>query len=233
MSPLVRAALFGLLGLATGWWVALAVGRLPQPVPAPDGGGDARWGTEAGRKVRAPVALVATAVLFALASVAHDDAMVAAVVAALLAVLLAAAWIDARHRIIPNRLTYPSFVGFSAAVALVSARSPEVDLLRGALGVLAFAGPVLVVAFASPRAMGMGDVKLAAVIGMVLTAIGWRYLGVAAALTALLGGVGAAAALALGWRRTDPIPFGPYLAAGAALAALAAPPIADWYGRLG
>ncbi len=65
------------------------------------------------------------------------------------------------------------------------------------------------------RGMGMGDVKLAGLIGIVMGAIGLRYVGVAAGAAVLLGGVGGILALAVGRGRKSAIPFGPYLAAGA------------------
>ena len=80
--------------------------------------------------------------------------------------------------------------------------------------------------------MGMGDVKLALVIGIVLGALGLRYVGVAAAGAVLFGGIGGIVALATGRDRKSTIPFGPYMAAGAVVAAFWGERIADWYLRL-
>ena len=77
----------------------------------------------------------------------------------------------------------------------------------------------------------MGDVKLAALIGSVLGALGLRYVAVAAGVAIVLGGIGGVVALLAGRGRKGAIPFGPYLAAGAAVAALWGDPIADWYLR--
>jgi leader peptidase (prepilin peptidase)/N-methyltransferase len=78
--------------------------------------------------------------------------------------------------------------------------------------------------------MGMGDVKLAALIGLVLGALGLRYVAVAAAAGILAGGLGAIALLVFKRAsRKQAIPFGPYLAAGAIVAAFLAPRIAAWY----
>jgi leader peptidase (prepilin peptidase)/N-methyltransferase len=79
--------------------------------------------------------------------------------------------------------------------------------------------------------MGMGDVKLAVVIGVVLGSIGLRYVGVAAAGAVLFGGIGGLVALAVGRDRKAMIPFGPYMAAGAVVAAFWGERIADWYLR--
>jgi leader peptidase (prepilin peptidase)/N-methyltransferase len=77
--------------------------------------------------------------------------------------------------------------------------------------------------------MGMGDVKLAALIGLVLGSLGLRHVGVAAGAAIVLGGLGGLLALALGKGRKAKIPFGPYLAVGAVVAAFLTEPISGWY----
>ena len=77
----------------------------------------------------------------------------------------------------------------------------------------------------------MGDVKLAALIGLVLGSLGLRYVTVAAGVGILLGGVGAIVALIAGASRKQAIPFGPFLAAGALVAAFLAPQISSVYLR--
>src|SRR5580765_5780806 len=57
-----------------------------------------------------PLTELATAALFAGASLSFDDAWVAGLMAAFLAVLLAVSFIDLQHRIIPNRIVYPSTI---------------------------------------------------------------------------------------------------------------------------
>ena len=74
----------------------------------------------------------------------------------------------------------------------------------------------------------MGDVKLAALIGLVLGSLGLSYVAVAAGAAILAGGLGAVAVLAMGGRRRT-IPFGPYLAVGAAVAAFAGPQLSSAY----
>ena len=59
----------------------------------------------------------------------------------------------------------------------------------------------LVIALIAPGGMGMGDVKLTGLIGLVLGALGLRYVAVAAGIAILLGGVAGLGALA---RRTGP-----------------------------
>ena len=75
-----------------------------------------------------------------------------------------------------------------------------------------------------PPALGLGDVKLAASLGTLLAWFGWRLLLAGGFAGFLLGGVFAAALLASRRAgRKQPIPFGPFMIAGAVLAVVAQP----------
>ena len=180
-----------------------------------------------------PLTEAATGLLFAAAALRFDRVLIAAVIAVFLGVVLAAAVIDARHRIIPNRLVYAGLIGF--AVVLVAGRlaGQGTDPLGALAGFLAFGGGLMLVALISPKGMGMGDVKLAALIGLVLGSLGMRYVAVAAGGAILAGGLGAVAVLVVGKvGRKQAIPFGPYLAAGALVSAFGAPQISHAYLQL-
>ena len=161
-----------------------------------------------------PIVEALTAGLFVAAALLVRPWWVAALVAPFLGVLLAAGLIDLHHRIIPNRLTYPSMVIFAVAIVIVALAGGGVSVAGAGLGLLAYGGGLFVVAMISPNGMGMGDVKLAALIGLVLGAIGLRYIAAAAILAVLSGGIGAIVALAMGRGRKSKMPFGPFLAAG-------------------
>lgn len=178
-----------------------------------------------------PLTELACAGLFVAAALTFEDGWIAALLAPFLALLVAITVIDIRHRIIPNRLVYPSVV--VAAVYLVVARQAgsSVDLVDAGIGFLAYGGGLLVIAFIAPRGMGMGDVKLAALVGLVLGAVGIRFVGVAAGLGILVGGVAAIVALLLGASRKSGLPYGPSIAVGAGIAAFAGDQIADAYLR--
>jgi len=103
--------------------------------------------------------------------------------------------------------------------------------VRGLLGALAYGGGLFVVAFAS-GGMGMGDVKLAAVIGLVLGAVDLGAVAAAAAAAIVVGGAAAIVAVARGAERRSMIPFGPSIAIGAVVGAFWGPQIADAYLRL-
>jgi leader peptidase (prepilin peptidase)/N-methyltransferase len=133
-------------------------------------------------------------------------------------------FIDLDHRIIPNRI-----VGPSAVVALVILALTDVDALPDHLiAAVAAGGFFLLAALAYPRGMGMGDVKLAALLGL--------YLGSSVApalLAAMLSGtlVGGAiiARKGVAEGRKTAVPFGPFLALGALVGLFAGPEIVDWY----
>jgi len=175
-----------------------------------------------------PLLELSTALLVAGAAATYDRPWVAVMVALFLALMPAITWIDIERRIIPNRITYPAFLGFAAYVAIAWLFDGGTDPVRGLIGALLYGGGLFLVALVS-RGMGMGDVKLALVIGVVLGSIGLRYVGVAAACAVLFGGVGGIVALAMGRNRKAMIPFGPYMAAGAVVAAFWGERIVDWY----
>ena len=151
---------------------------------------------------------------------AHDLALGLMLVAVLVPVTL----IDLDHRIIPNRIMLPAAV---AAVAIGLATRPAgvpEQLIAGA----AAGGFLLLFALAYPRGMGMGDVKLAAVLGLFLG----RSVAVAVLGGTLLGalvGVGIMARVGVQRGRKIAVPFGPFLALGGLLALLAGPGIVHWY----
>ncbi len=177
-----------------------------------------------------PFLEVTTAFLISATFYVYASIWVTVAVAALLSLMPAIAVIDVQHRIIPNRLMYPALVVFPLYLVLARVAGAPVDLVRMVIGFVLYGGALFLVAAIS-RGMGMGDVKLAALLGAVFGAIGLRYVGVAAGAAIVLGGVGGLVALLIGRGRKSAIPFGPYLAAGAVAAGLWGQAIADWYLR--
>ncbi len=175
-----------------------------------------------------PLTELATGALFVATALTFEDPWVAALLCAFLALMPAVAVIDVRHHIIPNRLMYPSLIAFPVAVVSAWALGADLSPLRAGLGFLAYGGGLLLVALLS-RGMGMGDVKLGGVIGVVLGALGLRYVGVAAGASIVLGGLGGILALLMGRSRRDAIPFGPYMAAGAMIAVFLGDRLASRY----
>ena len=142
----------------------------------------------------------------------------------LVALLVPIALIDLDHRIIPNRLTA---LGAVAALAIGVATDPggvPEQLIAGA----AAGGFLLLAALARPGGMGMGDVKLAGMLGLFLG----REVAVALLVAFVAGtlvGVGVMARRGVGEGRKTAIPFGPFLALGGVVGLLAGPAIVDWY----
>ena len=164
-----------------------------------------------------PLTELATAALVAAAVVRFDRIWVGALAAGLLSLMPALAIIDIRHHILPNKLTHPALVIFPIAVVVARLFDGGVDPGRALIGCLAYGGGLFLVALLS-GGMGMGDVKLAALIGIVFGAIGLRYVVVAASGAILFGGVAAIVAMIMGADRKSMIPFGPWIAAGAVVA---------------
>lgn len=251
-DPWLRAIVALPFGLVVGSFMTVAVYRLPKgesvvrprsrcpacgaEIGARDNVPVLSWLLLRGRcrrcgeriSVEYPLLELATAGLVVLAAIRYPDPWQIVLVAALLAVMPGIALIDLRHRIIPNRLTYPALLLFAPVILLAWSIGDAADPARAGIGLLLYGGLLFVVAAVS-RGMGMGDVKLAAVIGLVLGSLGLRFVGVAAGAAIVLGGLGGLVALAMGKGRKSAIPFGPYLAAGAVVAGLWGEPIASWY----
>ena len=175
-----------------------------------------------------PLIEVSTALLIVGAFWRYDDPWVAGAVAGLLALMPAISAIDIAHKIIPNRVVYSSLMVFPLYLGLAALVGAPVDLVRMAIGFGTYGGGLLVVALIS-GGMGMGDVKLAALIGLVLGSIDLAFVGVAAGAAIALGGMGAIVALLVGKGRKAAIPFGPYLAGGAVVAAFWGEALSRWY----
>jgi leader peptidase (prepilin peptidase)/N-methyltransferase len=173
---------------------------------------------------RYPLVEAGAALLCVGAALTHDTAAGIALSVVLMLLLVPAAAIDLEHRIIPNKLTA---TGAALALGLGTALDPSGEPARLIAGAAA-GGFLLLAALAYPGGMGMGDVKLAGVMGL--------FLGAAVApaiLIALLAGVALGAAIiarkgAAAGRKTA-VPFGPFLALGGAVAVVAGQPIVDWY----
>jgi leader peptidase (prepilin peptidase)/N-methyltransferase len=173
---------------------------------------------------RYPLVEALTAALCAGAVLAHEGASGIALGVALVLIVVPAALIDLEHRIIPNRITaLGAIVALVIVITLDPSGEPE-RLIAGA----AAGGFLLVAALAYPGGMGMGDVKLAGVMGLFLG----RAVA-AAVVIALLAGVllGALIIARKGTRegRKTAVPFGPFLALGALVAVFAGEELVSLY----
>ncbi len=174
---------------------------------------------------RYPLTELTLASLFAATTVILGIDDVGALVLGLLlcAVLVAITITDLEQRIIPNAI-----VGFGALAALVivavsdPSSLPE-NLIAGAAGGLG----LLLVALAYPRGMGMGDVKLVAMMGLFLgrALIPALFIGFASGAVVGIGLIAVRGASA----RKHAIPFAPFLALGGVLGLWVGDTLLDWY----
>jgi leader peptidase (prepilin peptidase)/N-methyltransferase len=170
-----------------------------------------------------PLVEAITALAFAAAWSAFGPSLDFLVAAAFLAALIAITAIDLRHQIIPDAITLPGVVaGFVANLT-----SQRVSWLESLVGIAVGGGLFFVIILASGGGMGGGDMKLGAMLGAFL---GWKVVLFSLFVSIVLGGVLALTLLASGKRgRKDPIPFGPFLAAGGAVGFFCGERIVTWY----
>jgi leader peptidase (prepilin peptidase) / N-methyltransferase len=143
--------------------------------------------------------------------------------------LLIVFFIDLDHYIIPNRITYPGVVvGLACTAALAGWRAAAAAAVTAvALGAAFILINIVSARVLGEEGMGMGDAKLAVMIGAFL---GWPNGAVAILLGVFVGGAIGLCLLALRLRgRREPIPFGPALAAGAIGAMWWGPSLLHWY----
>jgi len=173
---------------------------------------------------RYPLVELATAALYAAVIATQDDAVRIVLGLLLVTALVPITLIDLERRIIPNAITGPAAIG-----ALVVVAALDIDFLPEAVIATAAAGGFfLLAALLYPSGMGMGDVKLAGVLGL--------YLGRAVApavFIALIAGVVVGAMViarkgAHAGRKTA-VPFGPFLALGGMIAFFAGDALVDAY----
>jgi leader peptidase (prepilin peptidase)/N-methyltransferase len=162
---------------------------------------------------RYPAVELATGVLFALVVATQDEALRVALGLLLVTTLVPVTLIDLDTRLIPNRITLPAAVAALAAGLLLDIEFVPEQLIAGAAAFAFF----FLAALLYPRGMGMGDVKLAGVLGL--------YLGRAVApaiFLALIAGVVVGlvimARVGQAQGRKTAVPFGPFLALGGLVA---------------
>jgi leader peptidase (prepilin peptidase)/N-methyltransferase len=196
---------FAGVGFVLGWPLERMIQRFPLGEgTAPSAG--RRW-----------VVAAITAVLFALEAVVIGLEPALAPALLLTALVVPASAIDLRHRIIPDAINLPGALGVYV-VAVAAQPDRWLELLLGGLGGALFLGLAWVV---SPSGMGLGDVKMALMIGFACG----RYTIIALLVALVLASIpGVAMMCSKGLKaRKLFIPFGPFLATGAVVALLWGP----------
>ena len=171
--------------------------------------------------VKYPIVELGTAVLVSACALRWGATVDALICALFCAVLVTITVTDLERRVIPNRVVLP------AAGLVLAARTLTHPSLSWAIAAAAGSSFLLIAALAYPGGLGMGDVKLALLLGAALgtTLPVGLMAGMLAALVPsviLLARHGQAA-------RKMAIPLGPFLAGGAVLALFAGEPILHGY----
>jgi leader peptidase (prepilin peptidase)/N-methyltransferase len=176
---------------------------------------------------RYPAIEALTAVVFALHGLFFEPGLLLVVRLAFAACLIVLAFIDLDHRILPNRITLPGVV-----VGLALSFFIPPGWLASLLGALLGGGLLWLIGEAYFRlrgieGMGMGDVKMLAMVGAVL---GWRAVVVTLVLASFTGALVGISMLA---RKENAmkyaLPFGTFLSAGALVASLVGDRLVTWY----
>jgi leader peptidase (prepilin peptidase) / N-methyltransferase len=210
--PVAAAA----VGAAVGLLVNRAAGRFPWPAES----GVRRLLGPGPLAVRPPLLETATALLAALTALRFGVSWQLPAFLFLVAAGVLLAAVDLRHRLLPNRVVLPTFAAGTVLLFLPTLLDGAwAALLRVILGAAVLFAVFLVLALVSPGGLGMGDVKLAAVVGLYLGWLGWGAVALGAVAGFVVQAVVAVGLLAtrrIGLR--GELPFGPAMLAGAALA---------------
>lgn len=165
---------------------------------------------------------------------APADAELVPALAAFGAVTLALALIDLDYQLIPNRVLFPG-LAVAGALLVTGALAAGLGsgLWRGAIGAIGYFLVLLIVGLLARGGFGMGDVKLALLLGLFLAFTSWDALGVGAILAIVLGGIASVLLLVAQRSRKSKFAYGPFLVLGAWIALAWGTQIADWYLRRG
>jgi leader peptidase (prepilin peptidase) / N-methyltransferase len=234
IPPGLVAGMSGVLGLMIGSFLNVVVHRVPRgesvvspPSACPRCNNPIRarhnvpvlgWLVLRGRcydcgspiSARYPLVEAGTGVLFALAGWRFADDLVAlSAYLVFAAVAVALALIDLDVRRLPNVIVGPAFCVLAVLLAVTADGGSLVRAAWGASLLFAF---FLVVALVAPGAMGLGDVKLAGVVGGMTAYLSWGAFLTAAFGAFFLGAVAGLALIAGGRaRRRTAVPFGPFM----------------------
>jgi leader peptidase (prepilin peptidase)/N-methyltransferase len=211
-TPFVCAA----LGLPVGWFGGVLIDRVPDRLPLRPLPGVRLRGVHL-------LVLVSMVVLFGLVGWRFDGEPPLFIAGYLLltAMLLTVSVIDIQLYRLPDRIVLPTLAVSVVLVVVESLRASRPSGIHYAVvGLLIYFFVLLVVHLISPRGMGFGDVKLAAVMGLYLGWLAPSDMGAfAMVLWAMLVGFVSGSVVGVVMlvmrRRSTPIPFGPFLALGA------------------
>lgn len=180
---------------------------------------------------RYPMVEAATGVLFAGTYLVIGPVWVLPAYLVFVATTVALVLTDLDHKRIPNRILYPATA--AVVVLLVAGAAADrtwSDVPRGLMGGAIYFGILLLIALVARGGFGMGDVKLAFLLGATLAFQSWDTLWSGIFLAFLIGGLVSLLLLMTKKKgRKDAIPFGPPLILGAWIALVWGQQLVDWY----
>jgi leader peptidase (prepilin peptidase) / N-methyltransferase len=174
-----------------------------------------------------PAVEVVTALVFVITYLTYGLTLLSLVRVVFACALIVLFVTDLQHKILPNVITLPGIVvGFVCSVFLPP------GWMSSLIGLAVGGGFLLAIAEAYYRirgqeGLGMGDVKLLAMIGAFL---GWKLVLLTLVFASFTGSLAGGVLIASGRGNMKyALPFGTFLAVGALFAATWGEPIADWY----
>ncbi|MBM7622733.1 prepilin peptidase [Sporohalobacter salinus] len=173
-----------------------------------------------------PLVELLTGILFLILFQQYHFSIEFGVYAFLSLLLIVSSFIDFKHQIIPNRITY---FGFISGIIL-SLLFNHITIISALLGAVIPAGFLFLISVITKGGLGMGDVKFVAMVGSYLGA-GYTLIGIF--IGSIVGSVIGLLLIISGIKsRKSRIPFGPLLALGNLLMLLKGAAIIDFYFKL-
>ncbi|MEW6320919.1 MAG: prepilin peptidase [Acidobacteriota bacterium] len=252
MTPTTLAlALAAAVGLSIGSFLNVVIHRLPRGQSlvrpgsrCPGCGRSLRWYDnvpvvsflvlagrcrQCGARIswRYPAVEIVTALLFVAVVLLTPPGPLLAARLVLSAALVALFAIDLEHQILPNAITLPG-IGIGFAFSLLGPpgwQSSLIGIVAG--GAIPYGIAAAYLALRGQEGLGMGDVKMLAMLGAFL---GWQAMLLTLVLASFTGAVVGVALMATRGRGLQyALPFGTFLAVGAVAAMLAGEPVIAWY----
>lgn len=153
---------------------------------------------------------------------------------AMFAGLLALSFIDVEHLVLPRKIVYlATAIVLVLLVAAAAATDDWSRLLTATECAAAWFALFFIINLASPRVLGFGDVRLAALLGLGLGWLGWKYVVIGFFAANVIGAVVGVFLIATKKMNHDqPIPYAVFLALGTAFAVFAGPEIVPLLGTI-
>lgn len=207
------------------------VAALPDRRPAEGAAAPVPYRQVAGTPGAVPVLAATTALVWALLGVARGGRADLAAFLTVGTLGVALAFVDLRVRRLPDVLTGAMLVGAGLLLGVAALAEGHLgDYARSWAGAAALFASFLALALLRPTDLGLGDVKLAAPVGLALAWLGWGHLLLGAFLGFLAGGLAGAAIMLTGrGSRRSSLPFGPSMLLGALVAVVWGRPLLDAY----